>query len=67
LGINSQWISTEDNKIADDISRLKRASSSSTSPLLLIIPRYRRCTRNWRLVLISTRHPSCSRSSGRSS
>ena len=32
LGINSQWISTEDNKIADDISRLKRASSSSTSP-----------------------------------
>lgn len=32
LGINSQWISTEHNKIADDISRLKRTSSSSTSP-----------------------------------
>ncbi len=24
LGINSKWISTDDNKIADDISRIKR-------------------------------------------
>lgn len=32
LGINSQWISTVDNKIADDISRLKRQQTDATSP-----------------------------------
>ena len=31
LGINSQWISTVDNKIADDISRLKRQHSTDTT------------------------------------
>ncbi len=30
LGINSQWISTDDNKITDDISRAKKMS---TNPL----------------------------------
>ena len=30
LGINSQWISTVDNKIADDISRLKKQHSTDT-------------------------------------
>ena len=31
LGINSQWISTDDNKIADDISRLKKQHSTDTN------------------------------------
>jgi hypothetical protein len=32
LGINSQWISTIENKIADNISRLKKQSDSNSSP-----------------------------------
>jgi hypothetical protein len=32
LGINSKWISTDDNKIADDISRIKRGSANEDSP-----------------------------------
>jgi hypothetical protein len=32
LGINSKWISTDDNKIADDISRIKRESVTEDSP-----------------------------------
>ncbi len=32
LGINSQWISTIDNKIADDISCLKKHSDNNSSP-----------------------------------
>ncbi len=32
LGINSQWISTMDNKIADDISRLKKHHDNNSSP-----------------------------------
>ncbi len=32
LGINSQCISTNDNKIADDISRLKKQSDNNPSP-----------------------------------
>jgi hypothetical protein len=32
LGINSKWISTDDNKIADDISRIKRESATEDSP-----------------------------------
>jgi hypothetical protein len=32
LGINSQWISTIDNKIADNISQLKKQSDNSPSP-----------------------------------
>jgi hypothetical protein len=32
LGINSQWIGTIDNKIADDISRLKKQSDINSSP-----------------------------------
>jgi hypothetical protein len=32
LGINSQWISTIDNKIADDISHLKKQSDNNSSP-----------------------------------
>jgi hypothetical protein len=32
LGINSKWISTDDNKIADDISRIKRGSANKDSP-----------------------------------
>jgi len=32
LGINSKWISTDDNKIADDISRIKRESATEGSP-----------------------------------
>jgi hypothetical protein len=34
LGINSQWISTIDNKIADDISRLKQQSDNNSSPAI---------------------------------
>jgi len=34
LGINSKWISTDDNKIADDISRKKRESVTENSPPL---------------------------------
>jgi hypothetical protein len=33
LGINSQWISTIDNKIADNISRLKKQSDNNSSPV----------------------------------
>jgi len=33
LRINSKWISTDDNKIADDISRIKRESATEDSPL----------------------------------
>ncbi len=29
LGLNSQWISTDDNRIADDISGIKKSSSST--------------------------------------
>jgi hypothetical protein len=32
LGINSQWISTIDNKIADETSRLKKQSDNNSSP-----------------------------------
>ncbi len=32
LGINSQWISTIDNKIADDVSHLKKHSDNNSSP-----------------------------------
>jgi hypothetical protein len=32
LGINSQWISTINNKIADDISCLKKQSDNNSSP-----------------------------------
>jgi hypothetical protein len=32
LGINSQWISTIDNKIADDISCLKKQTDNNSSP-----------------------------------
>ena len=32
LGINSEWISTEENNIADDISRLKKQIPLATSP-----------------------------------
>ncbi len=32
LGINLQWISTVDNKIADDISRLKKQSDTNPAP-----------------------------------
>jgi hypothetical protein len=32
LGINSQWISTIDNKIADNISRLKKCSDINSPP-----------------------------------
>jgi hypothetical protein len=32
LGINSKWISTDDNKIVDDISRIKRESATEDSP-----------------------------------
>ena len=32
LGINAEWISTEENKIADDISRLKKDSVTSSNP-----------------------------------
>jgi hypothetical protein len=32
LGINSQWISTIDNKIANDISYLKKQSDNNSSP-----------------------------------
>jgi hypothetical protein len=31
LGINSQWISTIDNKIADNVSRLKKQSDNNSS------------------------------------
>ena len=33
LGINSKWISTEDNKIADDILRIKKQSALDSPPL----------------------------------
>ncbi len=32
LGINSKWISTDDNKIADDISCIKKESADEDSP-----------------------------------
>jgi hypothetical protein len=32
IAINSKWISTDDNKIADDISRIKRESVQEDSP-----------------------------------
>jgi hypothetical protein len=32
LGINSQWISTIDNKIADNISHFKKHSDNNSSP-----------------------------------
>jgi hypothetical protein len=32
LGINSKWISTDDNKITDNISRIKRDSVNEDSP-----------------------------------
>ncbi len=32
LGINSKWISTDDNKIADNISHIRRESVTEDSP-----------------------------------
>jgi hypothetical protein len=32
LGINSKWISTDDNKIADDISRMKNQTALDSHP-----------------------------------
>jgi hypothetical protein len=32
LGINSQWITTDDNKIANDISCLKKQSDTNSAP-----------------------------------
>ncbi len=32
LGINSKWISTDENKIADDISCIKKESADEDSP-----------------------------------
>jgi hypothetical protein len=32
LGIDSKWISTDDNKIADDISCIKKESANEDSP-----------------------------------
>jgi hypothetical protein len=32
LGINSKWISTDNNKIADDISCIKKESANEDSP-----------------------------------
>ena len=37
LGINSKWINTDDNKIADDIPRIKKKSAKEDSPPFLII------------------------------
>jgi hypothetical protein len=44
LGINSQWISTDDNKIADDISQIKR--HCLTHFILLTITLCARCTQS---------------------
>ena len=46
LGINSKWISTDDNKIADDISRIKKESANEDSPPFLIIRLSHRGTRS---------------------
>jgi len=46
LGINSKWISTDDNKIADNISCIKRESATEDSPPFLIIQPSHRCTRS---------------------
>jgi hypothetical protein len=44
LGINSKWISTDDKKIADNISCI-RESVTEDSPPFLIIQLSHRCTR----------------------
>ena len=50
LGINSQWISTIDNKIADNISHLKKQSDNNSSPafdytiLKQMYPELRHCS-----------------------
>jgi hypothetical protein len=50
LGINSQWISTINNKIADDISCLKKQSDNNSSPafdytiLKQMYPELRHCS-----------------------
>jgi hypothetical protein len=50
LGINSQWISTIDNKIADDIPRLKKQSDNNSFPafdytiLKQMYPKLRHCS-----------------------
>jgi hypothetical protein len=50
LGINSQWISTIDNKIADDISCLKKQPDNNSSPafdftiLKQMYPELRHCS-----------------------
>jgi hypothetical protein len=37
LGINSKWISTDDNKIADNISRIKRVLSNPNNMAGILI------------------------------
>jgi hypothetical protein len=50
LGINSQWISMIDNKIADDISHLEKQSDINSSPafdytiLKQMYPELRHCS-----------------------
>ncbi len=59
LGINSQWISTLHNVIANDISCSKTASSEYTThtPLLTIRPS-NTSTRSWVTALSSSQHQS---------
>ncbi len=51
LGINSQWISTDDNKIADNISRTKKHRLTHFIPLT--IPLCARRTWSWHTALSS--------------
>jgi hypothetical protein len=50
LGINSQWISTINNKIADNISHLKKQSDNNSPPafdyiiLKQVYPELRHCS-----------------------
>jgi hypothetical protein len=52
LGINSKWISTKDNKIADDILHIKKRSALDSPPLfdyLTLTQRYPELTRSFQI------------------
>ena len=55
VGINAIWISTEANKIADKISRVKKFNHSTHSSTCFDFSKLKQTMRNWNIVVSSTR------------
>ena len=64
LGINSKWLSTTDNYIADEVSRLKSCMHLLLNNFPLTIPHFDRSIFSWRTAVSFNRHQTCSPVSG---